>query len=141
MKRNGLSLQRKASVAQNDPNQRIGKLVAYILEVRKLREKHNYQPSDIIAFDETPVWSDMVFSDTVEKTEAEEVTLKSTSHEKERVTVGLAAKGDETKLKPIIVFNNAKRDVAKQQKEFINRCDIVSRSNAWLDPDQTLHLM
>ena len=107
--------------------------------MRKLREKHEYQPSDIIAFDETPVWSDMVSSSTVEKRGAKDVTLKSTGHEKERVTVGLAAKGDGTKLKPIIVFKNAKRDVAKLQKEFKNKCVIVSTSNAWMDKDQTLH--
>lgn len=138
MKRHGLSLRRKTSIAQKDPDQLIGKLVAYVLRVRKLRETFEYHASDIIAFDETPVWFDMVSSNTVEKKGAKDVTLKSTGHEKSRVTVGLAAKGDGTKLKPFIVFKNAKREVASLQKEFKSRCVIASTPNGWMDTEQTL---
>ena len=60
MQRNGLSLRRHTSVAQKDPELLVSKVVSYILRVRRLREKFSYQPADIIAFDETPLWADMI---------------------------------------------------------------------------------
>lgn len=59
MKRNGLSLRRKTSVAQQDPERLVAKVVSYIIQVRRLQEKQSYAPSHIIAMDETPVWCDM----------------------------------------------------------------------------------
>lgn len=55
----------------------------------------------------------MVSGTTVDVVGRRTVSLKTTGHEKCRVTVGLAAKGDGTKLKPIIVFKGAKREVEK----------------------------
>ena len=66
MKRHNLSLRRKTSVAQKDPDLLIAKIVSYILRVRRLRMKYSYQPADIIAFDETPIWADMVSDTTVD---------------------------------------------------------------------------
>ena len=117
MKRNNLSLRRKTSVAQKDPDLLISKIVSYILRVRRLRMKYSYQPSDIIAFDETPVWADMVSDTTVDVVGKKTVSMKTTGHEKCRVTAGLAAKSDGTKLKPIIVFKGAKHEVEQLQKE------------------------
>ena len=113
MKRHDLSLRRKTSVAQKDPDLLIAKIVSYILRVRRLRIKYSYQPSDIIAFDETPVWADIVSNTTVDVVGKKTVSMKTTGHEKCRVTAGLAAKGDGTKLKPFIVFKGGKRDVEK----------------------------
>ena len=62
--------------------------------------------------DETPVWNDMVSETTVDTTGKKTgQTLKTTGHEKSRVSVCLAAKPDGTKLKPMIVFKGAKREV------------------------------
>ena len=108
MKRNGLSLRRKTSVAQQDPDRMLAKLVSYVFQVRWLQEKHKYKASDIIAMDETPAWSDMLSETTVDATGKKSITLKSTGHEKARVSVCLAAKADRTKLKPIVVFKGAK---------------------------------
>ena len=51
MKRNGLSLRRKASISQQDPERMVAKLVLYVIQVRRLQEKYKYRPSDIIAMD------------------------------------------------------------------------------------------
>ena len=67
MRRNGLSLRRKTTTAQQDPERLIDKLISYILHVRRLSIKFKYQPSNIIAMDETPVWNDMVSNTTVDK--------------------------------------------------------------------------
>ena len=138
MKRNNLSLRRKTSVAQKDPDLLISKIVSYILRVRRLRMKYSYQPSDIIVFDETPVWADMVSDTTVDVVGKKTVSMKTTGHEKCRVTAGLAAKSDGTKLKPIIVFKGAKREVEQLQKEYKNKCFIATSTNGWMDTDLTL---
>ena len=138
MKRNNLSLRRKTSVAQKDPNLLISKIVSYILRVRRLRMKYSYQKSDIIAFDETPVWTDMVSDTTVDVVGKKTVSMKTTGHEKCHVTAGLAAKSDGTKLKPIIVFKEAKREVEQLQKEYKNKCFIATSTNGWMNTDLTL---
>ena len=129
MKRQNLSLRRKTSVAQKDPDLLIAKIVSYILRVRRLRIKYSYQPSDIIAFHETLVWVDMVSNRTVDVVGKKTVSMKTTGHEKCRVTVGLAAKDDGTKLKPFIVFKGGKLDVEKLKKEYGNKCVIASSTN------------
>ena len=137
MQRNSLSLRRHTSVAQKDPDLLVSKVVSYILRVRRLREKFSYQPADMIAFDETPIWADMISNTTVDVTGKKTITLKSTGHEKLRVTVGLAAKGDGTKLKPIIVFKGNIRQVQSLQKEFQSKCMIASTKNGWMDTNLT----
>jgi len=104
VRRNGLTLRRKTSVAQKDPSRLIDKLVSYILYARRFAAKYNYSQSNIIAMDETPVWMDMVSDTTVDKTGSRTVTMKSTGHEKSRVSVCLTAKADGTKLQPFIVL-------------------------------------
>ena len=52
MARHGLSLRRKTTVAQKDPEQLIDKLVGYVLHIRRFCMKYNYLPSSIIAMDE-----------------------------------------------------------------------------------------
>ena len=87
MRRNGLSLRQKTSVAQKDRSKLINKLVSYIINARRFVVKYNYLPGNIIAIDETIVWADMVSDTTVDKTGARTITMKLTGHEKCRVSV------------------------------------------------------
>lgn len=135
MKRYGLSLRRKTSIAQKDPDQLIDKLVAFVLHVRRLSMKHPYKAADIIAMDETPVWADMVSSTTVDGLGKKTVTVKTTGHEKSRVSVCLAAKADGTKLPPF-VFKGAKRETAAMDKE-LQSCYIASSPNGWMNTELT----
>ena len=59
MRRNGLSLRRKTSVAQKDPSKLIDKLVSYIISSRRFAAKYNFLPGNIIAMDETAAWADI----------------------------------------------------------------------------------
>ena len=88
MKRNGLSLCRKTSIAQKDPDKLIDKLVSFVLQVRRLSLRYEYQAADIIAIDETPVWIDMLSDTTIDATGTKSVTVKTTGHEKSRVSCG-----------------------------------------------------
>ena len=98
-----LLLQRKTSVAQQDSDQFMAKLVLYVLRVRSLWMKYEYELAHIIAIDETHVRSDMVSSTTIERKGVKTITIKSTGHEKCGVTVCLSAKADDTKMKLFII--------------------------------------
>ena len=110
MRRNGFSLRRKTTTAQQDPERLIDKLILYILHARRLSIKYKYPPSSIIAIDETSVQNDMVPNTTIDKQGAKPVCLKTTGHEKCMVSVCLAAKADGTKLKPFVVFRATKKE-------------------------------
>ena len=137
MRRNNLSLRRKTSIAQKDPEKLIAKLVSYVIQIRRLQKAHNYQPRNIIAMDETPVWSDMVSQTTVDECGKKTITMKSTGHEKSRVSVCLAAKADGTKLIPMIVFQGTVRETKALSEEFKGKAVIASSPNAWMNTELT----
>ena len=137
MRRHGLSLRRRTTVAQKDPEYLIEKLVAYVLQARRLSKLFSYQPCNIIAMDETAVWADMTSGTTVEQTGAQTVSLKTTGHEKMRVSVCLATKADGSKMKPMIVFWRGKREVKELAEEFRSKCIVVSSVNAWMNEELT----
>ena len=78
-----------------------------MLQIRRLKCTFNYADANIIAMDETAVWKDMLSSTTVDKVGSKTISIKTTGHEKEKVTVCIAAKADGTK--PFIVFTTGKR--------------------------------
>ena len=73
--------------------------------------------------DETPVWRDMVCA----------TTMKSTSHEKSRDLVCLAAKADGTKLKPTIVLKGTVREGKVLCQEFRTQAVKSSSPNRWMN--------
>ena len=137
MRRNGLSLRRKTFVCQKDPEMVISKLIAYVLRIRRLRLQHNYTMGNIYAMDETPVWSNMASSSTVDKTGSKTGPLKSTGHKKSCVSVRLTAQGNGKKLKPFTMFKGAKREVEMLNKEFHGKCIIASSSNGLMNSELT----
>ena len=66
MTRHGLCIQRKTTESQKDPEKLIDKLIAYVLQARRLRVKFSYSDSVIMAMDETVVWQDMLSNTTVD---------------------------------------------------------------------------
>ena len=80
-----------------------------------------------------------MFSETtVKATGAKDVPMKSTGHEKVRVSVCLAAKLDGTKLQPFIAFGAAKRELKSLHDECKRQCSVASSSNAWMNEESTL---
>ena len=77
---NNLSLRRKTSIAQKDPEKLITKLVSYVIQIRRIQKLNNYQDAQIIAMDETPVWSDMVSETTGDACGKKTITMKTTGH-------------------------------------------------------------
>ena len=116
----------------------IGKLVGYIVHVRRLNKQFQFPNNSILAMDETPVWKDMVSSTTVDKTGSKVVPLKTTGHEKVRVSVCIAAEDDGTKLKPFVVFAGAKRESKALHEEYTRQCSVASSANGWMNEELTL---
>ena len=141
MKRNNLSMQIRTTIAQKDPSHLTIKLVKYVMHVRRLSMKTTFSPDCIIAMDKTAFWSDMFGNVTVDTTGTKVVPLKSTRNEKVKVSVCLTAKADGTKLKPFIVFQNAKREATALNKEFKNRCIVASSSNSWMNKELVLNFL
>ena len=69
MTRNGFCIRRYAQQRHKlkNPNQLVDKRCAYILKVKRLRRRMNYDLKNIIAMDETVIWNDMISNTTVEK--------------------------------------------------------------------------
>ena len=108
------------------------------MHVRRLQKQFSFDDTDIIAMDETTVWNDMVSNTTVEKTGSKEVNMKSTGHDKVRVSVCLTGKADGTRLKPFIVFKGAKRENKALRDKFNRKCAVASSANRWMNEDLTL---
>jgi hypothetical protein len=67
MKRNGLSVRRRTTVAQKTPEMMTEKMVSFIRYMERARAKTKVEPSEVYAMDETAVWFDMLSQSTVEK--------------------------------------------------------------------------
>ena len=80
----------------------------------------------------------MVSNITMESTGARDVPMKSTGHDKVRVSVCLTGKCDGTKCKPFIVFAGAKRESKFLHEEFKRRCSLASSANGWMNEELTL---
>ena len=104
MRRNGLSLRCRTSLAQHLPADFREKLVNYQRFVIKLRKKHEYPLDQMGNADQTPVFFDMPTSVTVHKRGDKSVIVKSTGNEKSRVTIMLTCLANATKLPPLCDF-------------------------------------
>ena len=61
----------------------------------------------------------------MDKTGSKDVPLKTTGHEKVRVSVCLAAKHYGTKLKPFVVFAGAKHESKALHEEYKHQCSVA----------------
>ena len=138
MRRHGFSLGRKTTTVQRDPSYLIDRLVSFVMHALRVQRQYNFAPHNIVAIDETAVQNDMISETTVEATGAKNVLMKSTGHEKVRVSVCLAAKLDRAKLQPFIVFGVAKREPKSLHDKYKQQCSVAGSSNAWVNEELAL---
>ena len=138
MRRSGFSLRRQTTTSQKYPSYMVDRIVAYVMHVRGIQNQFNFHDADIIATDETPVWKDMVANTTVEKTGSKEVPVKSTGHDKVRVSVCLTKEANGTRLKPFIVFKGDKRESKALHDEFHRQCSVASSAGGWMNEELKL---
>ena len=104
MKRNGLSLRQKTTLAQRLPDDYEEKIVRFHRYIIDRRNEHNYLLHLTANMDETPLTFDMPPNRTINSIGEKTVKIRPTGNEKNRVTVVLACAGDGTKLKPMVIF-------------------------------------
>lgn len=131
MERHNFSLRRKTTVCQKPSTAYVEKIVNFVLFIRKQRLANNYDLSSIIAADETAVWLDCVSDTTIETKGARQVVVKSTGHEKVRITAMLSAAGNGMKLKPFVLINR-KRPV-KALEKFKNKLTFAFAGTTWMN--------
>ena len=102
-----------------------------------MQKANNYEDTQIVAMDETPLWNDMVSQATVDACGKKTIAMKPTGHEKSCVSVCLTARVDWTILKPMIVFKGAVREAKVLSQEFKSKAVIASSPNGWMDTDLT----
>ena len=139
MNKHGLTLRKHTSLAQHDPGNLIDCVISFILNVRCKFHTKQYAMANVIAMDETPIWLDMPSATTVNEAGASSVTIRSTGHEKDRVTVCLEGKANGHKIKPIIVFKGGKRDVKRmnEDRQLSGKCVIHTSVNGWMNESLT----
>ena len=86
-------------MCQKPPSDYVSKIVSFIVYVRSKQLKFGFKPENIVAMDETAIWPDSPGNSTIEFVGVKQVPIKSTGHERFRITMALSAKADGTKLK------------------------------------------
>ena len=90
-KRHRITLRQKTTVCQKLPDVLAPKVSSYLLYERSKRLRFNFTLQNMGAMDETPIWLDMAAETTIDFVGNKSVPIKTTGHEKSRVTVVLAA--------------------------------------------------
>ncbi|XP_020555814.1 zinc finger protein 37 [Oryzias latipes] len=135
MKRHQLLLRRKTAPAQKDPDQVVHRLVSFVTSVANKRTADGIEDGEIIAMDETSAWFDMPGPTTAEPAGSRSDVMNASGHEKSHFTVTLAAKANGAKLKPLIVFRDAKREVARLQD--VQEAAVATSINGWMNQELT----
>ena len=92
------------TISQKIPDDCVQKVVNFITYLRKKISTNSFEHSQIIAMDETPIWVEPVATSTIDTVGVKQVPIKSTRHEKVRITTVLSAKAEGSKLKLYIVI-------------------------------------
>ena len=106
MKRNGLSLRQKTTLAQRLPPDYEEKIVQFQQFIIKQRKAHSYPLHLVANMDESPIQFDIPSNRTVSKTGEKTVRIRTTGNEKNRLTVVLTCAGDSSKLKLLVIFKH-----------------------------------
>ena len=107
-RRHNLKFRKSTHVGQKSEEVLGDKMQHFLGFVTRLRRRRNYSLSLIGNMDETPMWVDMPGNYTLETVGTKTVSMKSTGHEKSRITIMLAAMADGTKLTPMVLFQGVR---------------------------------
>uniref|UniRef100_A0A915IKC9 HTH CENPB-type domain-containing protein n=1 Tax=Romanomermis culicivorax TaxID=13658 RepID=A0A915IKC9_ROMCU len=104
LQRSNLMLCRRTTISQKLPKDVLPKLTDFVIYVRKLQMKNSYSFDSIYACDEKAVWLDMLSDSIMDVVGTKQVPIKTSGHEKMRITVMLCAKLNGIKCKPFVLF-------------------------------------
>ena len=139
LKRFRLATRIKTHQSQRAPLALVPKLLGFLSYMRSYFHDHpERELRSIFSMDETAVWYDAVSTRTVDFVGAKSVSLMSTGHDKQNVTVALSAAANGLKKLPYVVFKGKGKTV--EDRELKTRCDIVVAfsDNGWFNTDLTI---
>ncbi|CAK8671192.1 unnamed protein product [Clavelina lepadiformis] len=134
LKRFNLTLRRRTTTGQSTPHDLEDKLYSFVEFNKKQRDLHKFQPSMIANMDETPIWADMPSATTINRRGVQAVPIRTTGHEKNRLTVCLAVKADGTKMTPYVVIPTKK---VKKELADISGVIVAATPNGWMNGNLT----
>ena len=97
LRRFNLTIRKRTTTGQSLPREYQEKVRNFVEFNKKQRDLYKLEPSMIANMDETPIWAGM-----------HTVPIRTTGHEKNKLTVCLAVKADGTKMKPYVVIPGKK---------------------------------
>lgn len=109
MKRHNISFRVATHTAQKLPAELEEKRQNFFRFIIRMRKQRGYDLKFIGNMDETPVYLDMPGTRTLHTVGDKTIAMRSTGHEKERVTVMLAGLADGTKLTPMVILKGVRR--------------------------------
>ena len=136
MKRHALSFRRKTTVSQRIPEECIQKAIRFIRSMVNTRREQELENNQIIGCDETSIWLDAVGNYTLAEKGSKDVPLKSTGHEKQRLTIMLTARADGRKL-PVFILIPRKRPIKKLVDKYRGKAVINFEGTSWMNEELT----
>ena len=136
MKRHALSFRRKTTVSQRIPEECIQKAIRFIRSMVNTRREQELENNQIIGCDETSIWLDAVGNSTLAEKGSKDVPLKSTGHEKARLTIMLTARADGRKL-PVFILIPRKRPIKKLVDKYRGKAVIKFEGTSWMNEELT----
>ena len=132
LKKHNFTLRKISHMGQSLPDDYEKKLSFFIEEINKKRSNLNITNDKfnlIINIDETPIFYDSPFSNTLDKKGVKEVEIVTSGAEKDRVSLLLSVAADGTKLPPMIIFKGVPG--AKIEKE-LNSLPLVKNKKIYV---------
>ena len=102
------------------------RLLLFHRQIIRLRRRYNYEAYRIGNMDETAIYLDMPGDSTLDETGTRSVLIRTTGHDKDKVTVMLAALGDGTKIAPLMIFKGV-----RPPKNIVNGGVVAMSRNGW----------
>jgi len=105
MRRNGLCMHTKTTIAQKLPHKYERKIIEFHKYIINMRKKLCFEIGQLGNMDEVPLTFDVSSNKTVNVKGAKTIMIKTSGNEKTHYTVVLACCADGTKLLPLLIFN------------------------------------
>ena len=131
LRRHNITQRRRTTVCQKAPAELVQEIIDFVMFVRRARIKDGYGSDAVYACDETAFWPDSAASTTLDFSGIKEVPIKTTGHDKQRLTVLLTARADGRKLRPFVLL--PRKRPLRQLEKFKNKLEIVYCGISWMD--------
>lgn len=127
---NGFSIHRRTTVAQKRPEDFEDKLINFQCFILGMLQCYDFDLSMTGNADQTPLTFDIASNTTVLSSGIKTVPIMATGHEKDRLTVMLACRGDGSKLPPYVVF---KKKTLPKNIKFPDGMLMRCHEKGWMD--------